>query len=323
MNARNLISMASVVALVSLASQIEIHAQNLSPWPYSETCNSSTGACFVITNSNAAGIGLAGETAATGIAYSAVVGNATSTANGVAGGSNGGNGVLGSSAHGNGVFGQSVSGAGVYGLTTTGNAVLGQNSDTTNSAAAISAVPGSSAGLAYYGGGNIFITGSTAWKTGGGSWTAISDRRVKKDVADFKEGLSQLLRVRPVQFKYNGLGGTSDDGKQFVGVVAQELEKILPEMVSSRKAKLHPTDSQDTVIEQVDPSNFAYLLINAVQEQQKIIEHQEARLAALEQGKAPLASSIWSASGLSTAAGFGLLPVGLVLAVRKRRKDKK
>jgi hypothetical protein len=131
-----------------------------------------------------------------------------------------------------------------------------------------------------------------------------------------------LLRVRPVSFKYNGLGGTPDDGKQFVGVIAQDLEKIIPAMVSSRMAKLHPTDAQETAIKQVDPGNFTYLLINAVQEQQKVIQRQEARIAALEQGKSPLASSLMSLGGIETGLVVGLLPVGLVVAVRRRKKQK-
>jgi hypothetical protein len=153
-------------------------------------------------------------------------------------------------------------------------------------------------------------------------WTTSSDSRIKKDVKGFDQGLSELMRVRPVRFKYNGLGGTTDDGKEFVGVIAQDLEKVFPAMVSSRMAKLHPADAQETAIKLVDPSNFTYLLINAVQAQQKVIQRQDARIAALEQGKPPLASSLMSLGGIETGIAIGLLPVGLVVAGRRRRKQK-
>lgn len=105
-----------------------------------------------------------------------------------------------------------------------------------------------------------------AYKTGGGSWAATSDIRVKKDVADFTPGLSALEHVRPVRYKYNGLGGTNDNGQEYVGVIAQELERVLPFMVSAERKKLRESDRDTTDIKQVDPSAFTYVLINAVHE---------------------------------------------------------
>jgi len=193
------------------------------------------------------------------------------------------------------------------------------NSVTDRSAAAVSAITGSSSALAYWGNGGIQLTGSFAEKAGGGSWTAPSDRRIKKDIRSFDQGLDVLMQVRPVRFKYNGLGGTSDDGKEYVGVIAQDLEKIAPRMVTSRMAKLHPTDAQETTIKQVDPSDFTYLLINTVQEQQRIIERQDARLTALEEGKPPMMSSMWSLGSLETAAA-GLVLLGVVTVIRRRKE---
>ena len=39
-------------------------------------------------------------------------------------------------------------------------------------------------------------------------------------------------------YKYNGFGGTRDDNVELVGVVAQEIEKAIPFMVTSEKQKL-------------------------------------------------------------------------------------
>jgi hypothetical protein len=58
-----------------------------------------------------------------------------------------------------------------------------------------------------------------------------SDERVKKEVAPWKRGLDVIMRLTPVSYLYNGLGGTSDDGKRRVGLIAQQLEKLVPEAV--------------------------------------------------------------------------------------------
>lgn len=105
-----------------------------------------------------------------------------------------------------------------------------------------------------------------AFKPGGGAWSALSDRRVKQDIAAFNPGLEALEKVRPVSFRYNGLADTQVTDSKYVGVVAQELEPILPFMVTSHGRKLHPDDKTPTELKEVDPSAFTYVLINAVKE---------------------------------------------------------
>jgi hypothetical protein len=117
-----------------------------------------------------------------------------------------------------------------------------------------------------------------------------------------------------------GLGGTQDGGKQRVGEIAQELREVVPNMVNTRKAKLPKGDGKDTEIEIVDPSDFTCLLINAVKQQQRIIAKQEERIATLERGSAPSASSMFSAS-LGGLAALALLPLGMFLARRRQKRD--
>jgi trimeric autotransporter adhesin len=239
---------------------------------------------------------------------------------GVQGDSSLGVGVKGITSGGVATYGVANTGTAILGESNTGNAVLGVNAVTDISAAAISAVPGSTSALAYYGGGGIQLAGSFAEKVGGGSWSAPSDRRIKKDVRDLERGLPDLMRVRPVTFKYNGLGGTEDDGKEYIGVVAQELEKVLPNMVSTRTGKLHKDDAQATQIEIVDPSAFTYLLINAVKQQQRTIEKQEVRIADLERRNGPIASAGFAEGPGGWAALALLLPIGLVIGRRRPRE---
>lgn len=118
-----------------------------------------------------------------------------------------------------------------------------------------------------------FDGSGAAYKVGGGSWSTFSDRRLKQNVNAFQDGLAVLRQIRPVNFQYNGMGGTPDNGKVYTGVIAQELQTIAPYMVDA---------SQDYL--RVDPSAFTYILINAVQEQQKQIDALKAEVAALKAG---------------------------------------
>jgi Chaperone of endosialidase len=118
---------------------------------------------------------------------------------------------------------------------------------------------------------NLSVSG-TASKTGGGSWATFSDKRVKKDITEFKDGLALITKIKPVRFRYNGLGGNTDDGKDYVGVIAQDIQFVAPYMVNSVRKKLKDTDSADTELLMYDGSALTYILINAIKEQQLIIE---------------------------------------------------
>jgi hypothetical protein len=138
----------------------------------------------------------------------------------------------------------------------------------------------------------------TADKTGGGTWAVFSDARLKENVSNYEEGLDLILQVRPVNFSYNSkmweLVGESESvrGKVFQGVIAQELQQIAPDMVSEVELtsvdESAPDYDKSTVTPEteryleVDPNKFTYALINAVQEQQEIIENQEKTLTELE-----------------------------------------
>ncbi|WP_413568707.1 tail fiber domain-containing protein [Bdellovibrio sp. HCB117] len=112
----------------------------------------------------------------------------------------------------------------------------------------------------------IFAADGTAYKPGGGSWAATSDARLKTDIKDFNPGLEDLLKVHPVSFRYNGKGGTVDDGKHYIGVLAQELAPIAPYMIQKEKAKINKTDKEESEIYKVDPSAFTYMIINSIKE---------------------------------------------------------
>jgi len=106
--------------------------------------------------------------------------------------------------------------------------------------------------------GDLTITG-VASKPGGGSWVATSDVRVKKNERPYTAGLSTLNRIKPIWYQYNGKAGMPDDGHDYVGVNAQDLEPIAPSMVTAFGKELPGG------VKHVDASEFTYMLINAVQ----------------------------------------------------------
>jgi hypothetical protein len=131
------------------------------------------------------------------------------------------------------------------------------------------------------GGGNLTISGATATKASGTTWANPSDIRLKDNVQDFNKGLTELLQVNVKTWEYNGKGGTVE-GTKGIGVIADEIETVLPETVDTYKAKLNVEDAEDTDIKRFDATEITWLLVNAIQEQQTIINDLKARVKALE-----------------------------------------
>lgn len=79
---------------------------------------------------------------------------------------------------------------------------------------------------------NLVVNG-TAAKTGGGSWSTLSDLRLKDLKGDYQKGLEEIIRLRPVKFTYKpGNPRGLDAGEEQIGFVAQEVQQVFPEAVS-------------------------------------------------------------------------------------------
>lgn len=124
---------------------------------------------------------------------------------------------------------------------------------------------------------NLQVNGSAA-KTGGGAWTNPSDLRFKENISNYKDGLTQVLSIRPVQFEYTSESGYKSDSKE-IGVIAQELQEIAPYMVGT-------IEKDDEEYLSVNNSAMVYMLINSVKELNQKLEDLEAEIAMLK-GKSP------------------------------------
>ncbi len=132
---------------------------------------------------------------------------------------------------------------------------------------------------------------SQAYKPGGGTWATISDQRLKREIKPFSDGLSMLMQIEPVTFKYNTKLNLKDPEKEYVGVLAQDVEKVAPYMVEKKnffEVKEENENGEEVVIQKgeafltYDANAMTYILINAVKEQQKTIEAQAAEIEALK-----------------------------------------
>ena len=116
-------------------------------------------------------------------------------------------------------------------------------------------------------------------KLGGGFWATFSDRRVKKDIRPYTRGLNEIKQINPVWYKYNELSGYKDTENDYVGIIAQEMEHVLPNTVSEFD------DSNNSGIsdkKQFNGSEVMWTLVNAVKELTQKIETLEARIKELE-----------------------------------------
>jgi hypothetical protein len=139
----------------------------------------------------------------------------------------------------------------------------------------------------------------TAAKPGGGSWTVASDKNLKKEVQPYKEGLNEILQINPVWFRYNGKAGLPTD-KRYVGVIAQEMQKIAPHTVG--EFVVDNGEGQVDKYLDYDASTLAYTLVNAIKELHATytaeIEKLKEEIAALKGNRSPEVADQTSAARL-------------------------
>ena len=139
-------------------------------------------------------------------------------------------------------------------------------------------------GMQLQANGNFILAASYAEKASGTTWANPSDSRIKKNVIDYTKGLAELSQVNVKSWEYNGKANTTD-GLKGLGVIADEIMQVLPDTVTTYEAKLNAEDETTTDIKRFDATEITWLLVNAVKEQQALIENLTTRLAVLEGAK--------------------------------------
>ena len=161
-----------------------------------------------------------------------------------------------------------TSGPGVKIAPNIGAAVVSTLSTNSNSCSHVYST-GAGAYRFYVGwGGTVYATST--------SISAISDATLKENVRDLETGLTEVMALRPRRFDWK-----NGDAQNVAGFVAQEVEQVLPELVTDYQY------SEGVTKKSLKMGDILPTLVNAIQEQQAIIN---AQAAALEQLKADVAA---------------------------------
>ena len=105
------------------------------------------------------------------------------------------------------------------------------------------------------------VTGD-AYNTAG-TWSVFSDERLKSEVNTYTRGLDLITKIKTHTFKYNELSG-NDTTKTHVGIIAQELAPLAPEMFTTLSKKINGQATDVYVYN--GGTDLIYALINAIQE---------------------------------------------------------
>jgi len=166
-----------------------------------------------------------------------------------------------------GVHGNNIGGSGGIGVWGTGDYGVFGGGGTHG-------VYGTGTGYGVYGtsssGYGVYCNGSGGYT---GSWSNLSDRRLKRDVATLADSLAKVLQLRGVSFAWRAdeFPEKHFNTGQQIGFIAQEVEPILPEVVT--------TDPDG--YRSLDYSKLTPILTEAIKEQQATIEAQRAELQRL------------------------------------------
>jgi len=122
-----------------------------------------------------------------------------------------------------------------------------------------------------YGNGNITNgLGSSTFHTG-------SDERIKENIVDSSYGLAEVMQLRSVKFNFADWH-SPDNNPTRVGLIAQEVEEVLPELVGTNPQEISYTkyddDVQDIValheplsgLKSIDDQQMIPILVKAIQE---------------------------------------------------------
>jgi hypothetical protein len=102
-----------------------------------------------------------------------------------------------------------------------------------------------------------------------GTLTQNSDIRRKENIVEIDDCIGKVKAMRGVY--YNRTDINTDTTK--VGVIAQEVEAVLPELI---------LESPEDGLKSVAYAELTAVLINAIKEQQEIIENLTTRIEQLE-----------------------------------------
>ncbi len=124
--------------------------------------------------------------------------------------------------------------------------------------------------------GDLHVTGSPTKQGGAATWTVLSDKTLKKDITPIDGALEKILQLRGVSFAWREPEQHNATDGRYMGMVAQEVEKVFPEWV-----RTVPSGHKG-----IDLIGFEALVIEAFRQLSTRCERLEAELVELRGGAA-------------------------------------
>jgi hypothetical protein len=112
--------------------------------------------------------------------------------------------------------------------------------------------------------------GSISTTNSATAYNTSSDRRLKQDIEPLA-ATDKLMQMNPVSYNWKA----DPDGPRSMGFIAQEMEELCPDAVS--------TDNTDEAMMSMDYGRITPILVSALQDAHRKIEQLESRLAAMEE----------------------------------------
>jgi hypothetical protein len=125
------------------------------------------------------------------------------------------------------------------------------------------------------GGTNVLTCDSSGNLTTTANITAYSDIRLKENISTIKNGLELVNKLRGVTFNWK------DTGNYSYGLIAQEVEEIIPELVLETETGTLEGEASNK-IKSVDYSKITAVLIEAIKEQQHQLDTYKSELEELK-----------------------------------------
>jgi hypothetical protein len=106
-----------------------------------------------------------------------------------------------------------------------------------------------------------------------GTWMQASDQRFKKNIKNLENSLNKVLSLNGISYEWkrDEFPEKNFEMGEQIGLIAQDVEKIIPELVSANAEGYKSISYQ----------NLSAVLIEAMKEQQEIIENQKDEIRSL------------------------------------------
>jgi len=105
--------------------------------------------------------------------------------------------------------------------------------------------------------------------------TTISDERLKTGISTVSNALEKVSQLNGVEFT------RKNNGQRSAGVIAQEVEKVLPQAIREKKLPLQ-TGDEDTTYKTVEYDALHSLYIEAIKELKDTVEKQAVQIKELQ-----------------------------------------